>query len=106
MCGGAMSIVEERYPIPERMTEAAMVFFYTSEHARNFVVEFLQTAQANDFLMFASLRSMLREDNGKGFRAFVEEDRTGLEEESRQFGITPEDIDRALQDTDYAAMLM
>lgn len=101
-----VSVEENRYPIPKQMTEAALVFFYTSEQARNFVVDFLQTAQANDLLMFTSLRGILREDNGESFRAFVAEDRAGLEAETRDLGVMPEDIDQALHDMDKAAALI
>src|SRR5262245_42360359 len=97
-----MSTAEERFSVPEQMTEAGLVFFYTSEQARNFVVEFINTAQANDFLMFASLRATLREDNGESFRKYVEENRVGIEES----GITSEELEQALSDHDRAAALI
>jgi hypothetical protein len=104
-----MATPEEGFTVPEQMTEAGLVFFFTSDQARNFAIEFIRTAQANDFLMFASLRSIFREGDGTNFsefRANVAENRSEYEEDGRPWGITPEELDQALENPDRAALLL
>lgn len=63
---------EDRFPYPERATNPALAFFFSTYQARALASEFTRIAQGLDFAMLLNTRLVIEQDK-EGFRKYAQE---------------------------------